>query len=163
MRGAIHLLVAGQISVALLLLTVSGLQQADGIALAQSLITGVQTSSDKAASRAAAKSEMSRPLPDITAILREVQIRQKAAEAVQKNYLYLSVETAQEVDSHGSVKKVTTKEYEDFCLSGVRVRRLMKKDGKSLSMEQAKKESDRIDKVVAKARDKRGNAEAVGK
>lgn len=104
-----------------------------------------------------------KPLPDVPSMMREVEIHQRVAEAVLKNYLYHAVQTTQEVDGNGSVKKTTTREYDNFWVSGVPVRRLVTKDGKELSTEEQKKESERIDKEAAKAREKREKQEAAGK
>ncbi len=103
------------------------------------------------------------PLPEIPTLMQDVERHQRAAEAMQKNYLYHSVEMAQEVDGRGAVKKTTTKEFDDFWLSGVPVRRLVKKDGKDLSAEEQQKESERIDKEAAKAHSKKEKGDAAGK
>jgi hypothetical protein len=104
-----------------------------------------------------------RPIPDIPALMQEVAKRQRNEEAVLKNYLYHELQTAEESDGHGGVKKTETQEYDIFWVSGVPVRRMVKKNGKELSAEEQKKESDRIDKEVAKVREKRDKANADGK
>lgn len=103
------------------------------------------------------------PLPEISQLMHEVETRQKAAEKIQKDYLYRASERVVELDGHGSVKKARTREYDSFWTEGVPVHRLTKKDGRVLSPEEQKKEAERIDKVVAKAREKRAKAEAKGK
>jgi hypothetical protein len=107
--------------------------------------------------------EAERPLPDIPALLRAVQANQKASEAIEKDYLYRSMVTAQEMNGHGEVKKTETQESDYFWLQGVKVRRLLKKNGKELSAEEQKKESERIDKEVAKAKERRAKADEKGK
>jgi hypothetical protein len=107
--------------------------------------------------------EIDRPLPDIAALMYEVEAHQKAAEAIQKDYLYHSVETQQEKDGGGAVKKTTTKEYDVFWISGVPVRKMLKKDGRELTSDEQKKESERIDKEVAKAQEKKDKADSKGK
>ena len=107
--------------------------------------------------------EAERPLPDIPALLRAVQANQRASEAVKKDYLYRSVVTAEESDGHGGVKKIESSEYDDFWTEGVEVRRRVKKDGKELSAEEQKKENERIDKAVAKAKERRAKAGEQGK
>jgi hypothetical protein len=104
-----------------------------------------------------------RPLPDIPKLMHEVEDRQRTAEAVEKDYIYHSVETEQQVDGHGGIKKTEVKEYDVFWIDGVPVRKLVKKDGKELSADEAKKESERIDKEAAKARERREKEEAKGK
>ena len=53
--------------------------------------------------------EVERPLPDIPALMRSVEANQKAAEAIEKDYLYRSVQTEVESDGHGGVKKTESK------------------------------------------------------
>jgi hypothetical protein len=104
-----------------------------------------------------------RPLPDIAALMHEVEARQREAEKVEKDYIYHSVETGVELDGHGAVKKTEVNEYDVFWLDGVPVRRLVKKDGKELSADEARKESERIDKEAAKAKERREKEDAKGK
>jgi hypothetical protein len=106
--------------------------------------------------------ETERPLPDIPSLMRAVESNQKAAEAIEKDYLYRSVQTEAESDGHGGVKKTETKEYDVFWVAGVPVHRLMKTNGKELSAEEQKKENEEIDKEVAKAKEKRAKADAKG-
>ena len=104
-----------------------------------------------------------RPLPDITAMMYDVETKQRKAEAVEKDYLYHSVETELELDGHGQIKKTTVTESDHYWLSGVPVRRVVKKNGKLLSPEEIAKENERIDKLAAKARERREKADAEGK
>ena len=104
-----------------------------------------------------------RPLPEIPALMREVESHQVAAEALQKNYMYHSSEVARETDGHGGVKKTMRREMEIFYVNGVMVRRTVAKDGRPLSADEMKKENERIDKDAAKARERRDRAEAQGK
>jgi hypothetical protein len=124
-----------------------------------------QTDSGRAAVGAVTeqKSEIERPLPDIPSMMREVESHQKVAEAIQKDYLYRSMETQQELDGQGRVKKTATREFDVFWSNGVPVHRMTKKDGRELTAEEQKKESDRIDRQVAKARERRDKAAAQGK
>jgi hypothetical protein len=104
-----------------------------------------------------------RPLPDIPALMEDVLKNQRKEEAVRKDYLYHAVETSRELDGRGGVKKTETKEYDIFWVGGVPVQRLVKKDGKELSADEQKKENERIDKEVAKAKEKRQKADSQGK
>jgi hypothetical protein len=107
--------------------------------------------------------EAERPLPDIPALMRAVEANQKTSEAVAKDYLYRSVVTAETSDGHGGVKKSETDEFDIFWVDGVPVRRMTKKNGKELSAEEQKKESEQIDKEVAKAKERRAKAIEKGK
>lgn len=106
---------------------------------------------------------LGRPLPDIPKLMHEVEDRQRAAEAVEKDYIFHSVETGQQVDGRGAVKKTEVNEYDVFWLNGVPVRKLTRKNGKDLSADEQKKESERIDKEAAKARERREKEDAKGK
>ena len=102
-------------------------------------------------------------MPDIPALMQEVLKNQRKEEAVRKDYLYHAVETSRETDGHGGVKKTETKEYDIFWVGGVPVQRLVKKDGKELSADEQKKENERIDKEVAKTKEKQEKADSQGK
>ena len=104
-----------------------------------------------------------KPLPDIAALMHEVEARQRLAEQVRKDYIYHSVQTEQEVDGHGGAKKTEVKEYDRFWINGVPVEKLVKKDGKDLTPDEAKKESERIDKEAVKAKERREKEDAKGK
>lgn len=104
-----------------------------------------------------------RPLPDVVAMMRDVEANQRKAEAIEKDYIYRSVETAQEVDGQGQVKKTTVTEYDIYWLNGVRVRRMVKKNGKALTPVEIARENDRIEKEAAKAHEKREKDDAQGK
>jgi hypothetical protein len=104
-----------------------------------------------------------KPLPDVVTLMRDVEANQRKSESIQKDYLYHSVETRQELGSHGEVKKTTVTEFDHFWVNGVPVRRTVKKDGKPLSPDEIAKENERIDKLTAKANEKREKADDQGK
>ncbi len=104
-----------------------------------------------------------KPLPDVATLMRRVEANQRTSETLLKDYLYHQVETGEEKDSNGGIKKSESREYDIFWLNGVQVRKLTKKDGKELSVDEQKKESERIDREVAKAKERRAKADAVGK
>jgi hypothetical protein len=104
-----------------------------------------------------------RPLPDIPTLMHAVEVNQKAAEAIEKNYMYRSAQTLQNLDGHGGVKKTETREYEVFWVNGVPVHRLVKKDGKALSPEEMKKENEKVDKDAVKTKERREKATEKGK
>jgi hypothetical protein len=103
-----------------------------------------------------------RPLPDIPALMQAVQVNQRKSEAIEKDYMYRQLRTFQELDGHGGLKKTETEEYDVFWLNGVPVHRLMKKNGKELSAQEQKKESDKIDQETAKAKERRAKADEKG-
>jgi hypothetical protein len=103
------------------------------------------------------------PLPDIDGLMHAVETNQRAAETIEKDYLYRSTWTLKELDGHGGIKKTETEEYDVFWVEGVPVHRLTKKNGKELSAEEQKKEAERIDKEIVKVKEKRKKAEEKGK
>lgn len=125
--------------------------------------TGTASVATTSADTQAAPMLDQRALPDIPTLMREVEARQKASEAIQKDYIYHSVVTEQESNAHGGIKKTETREYDIFWVEGVEVSRLTKKDGKDLSLSEQKKESERLDKQIAKAKKKREEAEQAGR
>jgi hypothetical protein len=116
----------------------------------QSILAGTQKDKEK-------------PLPDVAALMREVETHQRQSEAVLRDYIYHEVATAQETDGHGGVKKTETREFDIFWLNGVLVRKMVKKDGRALTAEELKKEDERIDKEVHKSKERRAKADAEGK
>src|SRR5579871_1735040 len=69
-----------------------------------------------------------KPLPDVVALLRDVEANQRKAEVVEKDYIYRSVETAQEVNGSGQTRKTTVTAYDIYWVNGVRVRRMVEKN-----------------------------------
>ncbi len=104
-----------------------------------------------------------RPLPDIVAMMHDVEANQRKAETIQRDYIYRSVETQHQLDGHGQIKKTTVTESDHFWINGVPVRKVVEKDGKPLTPDEIAKENERIDKLTAKAREKRDKADANGK
>ena len=104
-----------------------------------------------------------RPLPDTNTLMRQVEARERIADKIHKSYIYRESRQMENFDSHDAVKKTETEESEIFWLSGVRVERLLKKDGKPLSADEQKKENERIDKDVAKVQERHEKNEAEGK
>jgi hypothetical protein len=89
-------------------------------------------------------------LPDAATILREVEAHQKQLDKIRENYTFRAVQTTRQLDGSGNTKKVETEEHEVFFVNGERVQKLVRKDGKELSPEQARKEQDRVNKEVLK-------------
>src|SRR6202035_864610 len=90
------------------------------------------------------------PLPDAATVLREVEAHQKELDKIRENYTFRAVQTVRQLDSHGTVKKTETEEHEVFFVKGHQVEKLVRKDGKDLTPDQARKEQDRVNKEVVK-------------
>jgi hypothetical protein len=89
-------------------------------------------------------------LPDASTMLREVEAHQKQLDKIREDYTFRAVQTTRQLDSSGNTKKVETEEHEVFFVNGHRVRKLVRKDGKDLTPDQARKEQDRVNKEVVK-------------
>lgn len=90
-------------------------------------------------------------VPDIHALLLEVEAHQKQLEKIREDYTYREIVRSEDLDSNGSVKKIETDEFEVFFVNTHPIRRQVGKDGKELSANEQKKEQDRVNKEVEKA------------
>jgi hypothetical protein len=90
------------------------------------------------------------PLPDAATVLREVEAHQKELDKIRENYTFRAVQTTRQLDGHGTVKKIETEEHEVFFVKGHQIEKLVRKDGKDLTPDQARKEQDRVNKEVIK-------------
>jgi hypothetical protein len=90
------------------------------------------------------------PLPDAATVLREVEAHQKELDKIREDYTFRAVQTTRQLDSHGAVKKTESEEHEVFFVKGHQVEKLVRKDGKDLTPDQARKEQDRVNKEVMK-------------
>jgi hypothetical protein len=103
-----------------------------------------------------------KPLPDIRQLVLDVERNEKISEAKSREYTYHVHLVQQEMDGKGDIKKTTIVDSESITIDGVRVDRVVARDGKTLTADEAKKESDRIDKEVAKDKERREKREAKG-
>jgi hypothetical protein len=103
-----------------------------------------------------------KPLPPIRALVLDVENNEKIAEAQARDYTYHVHMEEQDLDGKGNVKKTTITESESLTIDGVRVDRIVARNGKPLTENEAKKESEKIDKEVAKAKEHRQKREDKG-
>ena len=103
-----------------------------------------------------------KPLPPIADLLHDVERNQKAAEAQRKDYTYHVHLDEQEFDGKGQVKKTVRTDSESMNLRGVRINRVVARDGKPLTPEQAAKENERIDKEIARDTERREKNQSKG-
>jgi len=103
------------------------------------------------ASQALAQQAASPPLPDLRQLMREVHEHQMQLDKVRENYTFTSLQTTQDIDSNGQVKKTETAEYEMFFVNGHQIGRQVKKNGKPLTDEEQQKETGRVTRLVEKA------------
>ena len=91
------------------------------------------------------------PIPDVPALMAQVQARQRELDKVRENYTYHELIQTDDVDSSGHVKKSETEENEVFFVNSHHIRRLVKKNGKDLTPSEQKKEQERVNKEIEKA------------
>jgi hypothetical protein len=89
-------------------------------------------------------------LPDAGTLLHEVEAHQKQMDAARENYTFRSIQTIRQLDKSGNQKSVATEEYEIFFVNRREVRKLVAKNGKVLTPDQAQKEQERVEKEVKK-------------
>src|ERR1700753_4449881 len=89
-------------------------------------------------------------LPDAATILREVEAHQKQLDKMREDYTFRAVQTTRQLDGRGDTKKVETEEHEVFFVNGQQIEKLVRKDGKDLTPDQARKEQERVNKEVLK-------------
>lgn len=100
---------------------------------------------------AASQAPAATPLPDVRALIQEVRAHQKKLDKTREDYTYSSLQTVEDIDQNGQVKKTETTEGEDFFVNGHAIERTVKKNGKPLSDHDQQKETERVTKLVEKA------------
>ena len=99
-------------------------------------------------------------LPDLKALFKEIDENQKAIDKIKENYTGARAEEETEFESDGRVKKRETREDTFFYLNGEEISTLVKKDGKSLSAEEQKKENERVQKRIEQVQKRHAKKEA---
>lgn len=104
-----------------------------------------------AAAPAPVKKAANAPLPAISQLMREVRDRQYQSDKVRENHSYTSLQTTQDIDSNGQVKKTETIENEEFFVNTHVIERTVKKNGKPLDDHDQQKEVERVTELMEKA------------
>lgn len=84
-------------------------------------------------------------------LLHRVEEHQKQVETLREDYTYDCLQTHQELDSDGQVKKTETEKREDFFVNGHTIGRLVERNGQTLSQSDQQKENQRIAALIEKA------------
>jgi hypothetical protein len=101
------------------------------------------------------------PLPQIPQLMKEVHEHQNQLDKVRENYTFSVLREVQEIDSKGQVSKTESEEAEVFFVNGHQISRSVKKDGKPLTDEEQKKETEHVTRLVEKA-EKTPSDQALG-
>ncbi|HXB62755.1 MAG TPA: hypothetical protein VNU94_07900 [Acidobacteriaceae bacterium] len=97
------------------------------------------------------------PLPDVPTLLHQVEIARQHNATMMENYCFDATTTSR--DSSGKTEvKVTEITY----VNGVRLEKLLSKNGVPLPPEDEEKETDRVNKAIAKAKSRVAAAQAKG-
>lgn len=89
------------------------------------------------------------PLPDIPALLRELDANQAEIDRLREKYACTQVITKREFDKSGVLKEKDSETYELIFHEGRQVGKLVVKNGKPLSPEESEKEQRRVEKLIA--------------
>ncbi len=99
------------------------------------------------------------PAEQIRELLRRAEEKDLENDKRERDYTYLEREEQHHLDGHGKVKKIESRTSEVLEIYGEQVERLTAKDDKPLSAGEAKKEDDKIQKII----DKRKNESDEGR
>lgn len=110
------------------------------------------------------------PLPPVPNLILAVEKHEDRDDALLQQYTYHLHVIDEEFDGSDAVRKTTTEDYESIPINGVRVRKLVARNGKPLTADEAKKEDADFDKEIEKAKknkakyeEKRAQATREGK
>jgi hypothetical protein len=90
------------------------------------------------------------PVEQIRELLRGAEEKDIQNDRQQRDYTYVEREEEHHLDGHGAVKKTESRTLEVLEIYGEPVERLTAKDDKPLSADEAKKEDEKIQKIIDK-------------
>lgn len=127
---------------------------------------GAAASSSPSAASGVASATPIQLVPDASGTVPQEQVRELLRYAQEKefdnekrlrDYTYVEREEEHKLDGSGKVKKVETRTWEVLQVYGEEVERLISKDDKPLPENEAKKEEEKIQKVIDKRKDESEN------
>src|SRR6516165_5420755 len=92
--------------------------------------------------------------PPAEQIITRVRDNQMQIDVRRKDYICNFEEETQKLDHDGNAKKSERKGYEMFFINGIPVVRQVSKEGNPLSDDETRKEQERVDKEIKKARER---------
>lgn len=111
-----------------------------------------------------------KPLPSVPDLLDAVEKHEDDDDKILQQYTYRQHEVVEDFDGKSAVKKTTTYDFDIIPVNGVSVRKLVAKDGKPLTPDEAQKAQDEFDKSTrrrakdqARQQEKKEQAEREGK
>ncbi len=97
----------------------------------------------------------SQPLPGPQRLRERAIVRMKKSEKDLEKYSCIVHRQVLELNSDGSVKRQRAMEVQRFFVNGVEINHTLKRDGRELTGDEAKREQERVDKEVKKYSDVR--------
>ena len=91
------------------------------------------------------------PIPDIATLMHQVQQHQRDLDQTREDYAFREMQTIDEIDKNGQVKKTETRELQVFFVHTHQIERLVARYGKPLSAADEAKETERVNKEIEKA------------
>lgn len=91
-------------------------------------------------------------LPELHQLIYEVHQNEMRLDKVHDDYTYSSVQVTQSIDTDGQIKKTDSVENDDFFINGHLIERAVKKNNRPLDNDEQQKESERVAKLVEKAK-----------
>jgi hypothetical protein len=95
--------------------------------------------------------DAAKPIPDPSVLLEEAKANQHKLDEIRENYTFHVIRRTDDLDKNGAVVKTTTIEREVFVVNGLRIGRMVKRDGKELTPSENKAVQARVQKVVETA------------
>jgi hypothetical protein len=100
------------------------------------------------------------PLPDIAALLKDVQTNQDRIDSILENYSYRQTVTMRELGKDGALRDKESQTAQVSFYGGKRIRRLIAKNGKPLSPDEQAKEDKDVEKLVTELENKAAKNQA---
>jgi hypothetical protein len=100
------------------------------------------------------------PLPDIPALLSELQANEDRVENILENYSFTQKTVRRELGKDGVLREIESETYQLSFYKGSRIRRLIEKNGKPLTEKEQKDEDREVEKRVAEIEKKIAKKEA---
>ena len=90
-------------------------------------------------------------LPSVASLVHDVQAHQQQLDKARESYTFRELQVMHQMDKHGGVKKEEKREFNVFFVNGHPIQRLVRKDGKALSVEDDAKETEHMKHKIEQA------------
>ncbi len=83
-------------------------------------------------------------LPEISTLMQQVRANQLQLDKIRESYTFREVQVLHELDKRGAVKKQESREYNVFFVHGHQIESLVRKNGNTLSADEAAKQTEHL-------------------